>query len=149
SVPTHLQASPGSTVTVPVAIDDPHPVGSTGLTQAQLALTYDPTVFSVAAADIHLGAGPAAGSGWALQVIVDATTGQIAITLFSVTPIRTPAAGSLVTIDFHLKPTAVPGTTSIQLVTSVNPNGRGVFQTALADDHGLLALHLASGQVRV
>jgi hypothetical protein len=140
SVPTHLQGNPGGTVTVPVNIEDPHPAGSTGLTQAQLALTYDPTVFTVSAADVHLGTVPAAGSGWTLQTTVDTTTGQIAITLFSVTPISSPVGGSLVTIDFHVKPTAASGTTSIDLATSVNPNGHGLVQTALADDQGLLTL---------
>src|SRR5262249_38330861 len=97
SIPTTLPVS-GSTVSVPVNIDDPYPEGSTGLTQAQLALTYDPTVFQVAAGDIQLGSVPASGTGWALQATVDAGTGHIGITLFSATPIQTSAGGSLVTI---------------------------------------------------
>src|SRR5262249_44938038 len=67
SIPTDLQVGLGGTVTVPVNIDDPHPAGSTGLTQAILALRYDPAVFWVSAADIHLGTVLAAGTGWTLQ----------------------------------------------------------------------------------
>ena len=52
SIPVDLRVGPDGTVTVPVNIDDPHPEGSTGLTQALIALTYDPTVFDVSAADI-------------------------------------------------------------------------------------------------
>ncbi len=136
SIPTNLSASPGGTVTVPVNIDDPHPKGSTGMTQALLALTYDPTVFTVTAADIHLGTVPAAGSGWVLQTRVDATTGQIAIILFSATPIASSAGGSLVTIDFHVKPGAAPGASPINLAAEVNPNGQGVVRTAVDDNQG-------------
>jgi VCBS repeat-containing protein len=143
SVPTDLHVGPGGTVTVPVNIDDPHPEGSTGLTQAMIALTYDPTVFSVSAADVRLGSVPAAGTGWTLQTRVDQATGQIGMTLFSATPISAAVAGSLVTIDFHVLPGAAGGLSPINLVGSVNPGGRGAFYTTLSDDQGLLTLHPA------
>ena len=108
---------------MPVNIDDPRPAGSTGMTQAQLAVTYDPAVLSVSAADVRLGTVPAAGSGWTLQAVVDQATGQIGITLFSATPITSSAGGSLVTITFHVRPGAA-GTTPINLAASVNPTGR-------------------------
>ncbi len=136
SIPTDLRAGPGGTVTVPVNIDDPHPRGSTGMTQALLALTYDPAVFAVSAADIRLGSVPAAGTGWTLQTRVDAATGQIAIILFSVTPITSSAGGSLVTIDFHVKPGAAPGVSPINLAAEVNPNGQGAVRTAVDDNQG-------------
>jgi hypothetical protein len=142
SIPTGLRVGPGGTVTVPVNIDDPHPEGSRGLTQAVLALRYDPAVFDVSAADIHLGTVPAVGSGWTLQAMVDPTTGQIAITLFSATPIATSVGGSLVTITFHLRPGAHASAASIRLEPAVNPTGRGPLWTALDDDQGPLALHL-------
>jgi hypothetical protein len=142
SIPTNLRVGPGGTVTVPVNIDDPHPAGSRGLTQAVLALRYDPSIFTVSAADIHLGTVPASGSGWTLQVIVDPATGQIAITLFSVTPISSSAGGSLVTIDFHVRPGARSGATPINLVPAVRISGR-VMYTALDDDQGPLTLHPA------
>jgi hypothetical protein len=142
SVPADLRVGPGGTVTVPVNIDDPHPEGSRGLTQAILALRYDPAVFSVSAADIHLGSVSASGSGWALQAVVDPATGQIAITLFSATPISSSLGGSLVTIDFHVRPGAQPGASAINLVSAVNLNGR-VVRTGLYDDVGPLTLHPA------
>jgi hypothetical protein len=124
-----------------VTIDDPRPEGSTGMTQALLAITYDPTVLDVSAADIRLGTVPASGSGWQLQSRVDAATGQIGILLFSPTPIGTSAGGSLVTIDFHVRAGAAPGATPINLAAAVNPNGRGVFRTAVYDNQGPYTLH--------
>src|SRR5262249_27845902 len=106
SIPTDLRPGAGGPGTGPVNIADPRPEGGTGLTQAPLALTYDPGVLSVSGADVHLGTVPAAGTGWRLQSVVDAATGQIGITLFSVTPISTSVGGSLVTIDFHVQPGA-------------------------------------------
>jgi hypothetical protein len=132
SLPTGLQVGPGGTVIVPVNLSDPRPAGSTGMTQAELALTYDPKVFTVTAADVHLGTVPASGSGWTLSTVVDPTTGALAIMLVSQTPITTSTGGSLVTIDFH-KVGAVSGTTSIQLVASVNLPGQGMFSTAAFD----------------
>ena len=76
SIPASLRVSADGTVTVPVNIDDPHPAGSTGMTQALLALTYDPAVLSVTPADIHLGTVPASGTGWTLQSVVDAQHGS-------------------------------------------------------------------------
>jgi hypothetical protein len=142
SIPTGLQVGPGGTVTVPVLIDDPHPEGSSGLTQAVLALRYDPAAFSVSAADIHLGTVPAGGTGWTLQAVVDPTTGQIGITLFSLTPIASALGGSLVTIDFHAKPGAPAGASPVNLVPTVTINGRALY-TALDDEQGPLTLHPA------
>jgi subtilisin family serine protease len=143
SIPTDLRVGPDGTVIVPVNLDDPRPAGSTGLTQAVLALTYDPAVFSVSATDIHLGTVPLAGAGWTLQSRVDAWTGQIGILLVSAMPIRSATGGSLVTITFHVRPGARGGTTPINLAAQVNPNGRGILRTALDDNQGPLTLHAA------
>src|SRR5262249_49307963 len=78
SIPATLHVDVDGTVTVPVNIDDAHPAGSTGLTAAHLALTYDPRLFTVSATDIHLGSVLAAGSDWILVPIIDPATGQIA-----------------------------------------------------------------------
>ena len=51
------------------------------MTEAHLALTYDPSVLSVAPADITLGSIPGLGTGWQISSVVDAATGQIGITL--------------------------------------------------------------------
>ena len=143
SIPTDLTATAGGTVVVPVNIDNADPTGSSGLTEARLALTYDPAEFSVTAADVHLGSVPASGSGWQVTAEVDPATGQIAIDLYSTTPITNTAGGSLVTIDFHTLGTAAAGATPINLAASVDPSGTEVFQTELADNQGLLTLHAA------
>jgi hypothetical protein len=135
SIPTGLEVGTDGTVIVPVNIDDPRPTGSTGLTQALLALTYDTTVFSVTPADVHLGTVPAAGSGWSLLAVVDAVTGELAITLVSQTPIATAVGGSLVTIDFHQLGAAGTGTSPINLVASVDLQGQGMFSTELFDSN--------------
>ena len=142
SIPTNLRVNADGVVVVPVNIDDPRPAGSTGMTQATLALTYDPTVFSVAASDVKLGSVPLSAGGWNLEAVVDQETGQIGITLYSATPISSDLAGSLVTIDFHLlaSASAPAGVTPINLAASVNPNGQGVIRTAIDDDQGAFTL---------
>jgi len=58
------------TPSISVMLDDPHPSGSTGLTEAMLALTYDPAVLTVSASDITLGSIPSLGTGWQLSSVV-------------------------------------------------------------------------------
>ncbi len=136
SIPSTLQLGSDGTVTVPVDIDDPHPAGSTGMTQATLAVSYDPAIFSVSTSDIQLGSVPASGSGWTLQSTVDPAAGQIGVTIWSPTPIASSTAGSLVTIVFHRSDTAASGTTAIDLVPSVDPAGSGVILTQVDDNQG-------------
>jgi hypothetical protein len=136
SIPSTLALAADGTVTVPVNIDDPAPAGSLGMTQATLAVSYDPAVFSVSAADIRLGSVPASGRGWTLDPTVDAATGQIGVTIWSATPITSSAAGSLVTIVFHRTAAAASGTTTIDLVSAVNPDGAGVLETQVDDSQG-------------
>ncbi len=143
SIPTDLSAGLGGIVTVPVNIDDPVPGTNAGMTEATLALKYDPSVLSVSAADVSLGTVPASGTGWTLQVAVNQATGELGITLFSSTPITDPAGGSLVTINFHVNGTAVPGATAINLVSAVNPSGFNVLSTMVADTQGAFTLSSA------
>ncbi len=58
SVAVAGQAIPGSTVTAAVNIDTARPAGSTGMTEAILALHYDPLLFTVSAVDVQLGTLP-------------------------------------------------------------------------------------------
>jgi autotransporter-associated beta strand protein len=142
SIPSRLQAGPDGTVTVPVNLDDAHPAGSTGLTEAHLALTYNPQWFTVTAADIRLGSLLAAGSGWTLTPTINPTTGEIAIALSSSVPILSTAGGSLVTINFHQiadTPAAAPSA-AISLVSWVNPCGSQVVLTELGDAQGTFTL---------
>ena len=91
-------------VVVPVNIDTAHPLGSTGATEAILALRYNPQVFSVSAADVQLGSLTA---GWQLTTVVNAQTGEIGIDIFGSTPIQTTAGGSLVTMTVGSRQWAV------------------------------------------
>jgi hypothetical protein len=142
-LPSDIQASPGSTVVVPVSIDTARPEGSNGMTNAVLALKYDPQVFDIAADDIQLGSLPSAGSGWQLRTAINAQTGEIGIDLFSVTPIQTTAGGSLVTITLHVRDTAPAGSTGLSIVSQVNPTGHRVYSTEAADTQGAFVLHPA------
>ncbi len=140
NIPTDLSAGLGGIVSVPVNIDDPVPAVNAGMTEATLALNYDPAVLSVSAADVSLGTVPVSGTGWTLQVAVNQVTGELGITLFSSTPITDPAGGTLVTIAFHVNGTASPGETAIDLVSAVNPTGFNVISTMVADTRGAFTL---------
>jgi hypothetical protein len=124
---------------VSVLLDHPHPVGSTGMEEAVLALTYDPKVLTVSSSDITLGSIPGLGSGWHLLSVVDQATGQIGIDLYSTMALTATQAGSLVNIAFHVVPGAAVATTAVQLVNSVTPTGR-YFSTEVADDQGQYVL---------
>jgi hypothetical protein len=90
-----------------------------------------------------LGSIPEAGSGWTVSSTVDALTGQIGITLWSLTPIGTNLSGSLVTIDFHAQPGLAVGPSAIQLAASVDPHGQGSYVTGAADSNGAMILGIA------
>jgi hypothetical protein len=146
SLPAMLQASAGATVAVPINIDTARPAGSTGLTEAILALKFDPRTFTTSAADIGLGTvtgtWPSA-SGWQMRAEVNNQTGEIGIDLFGTAPIQSSAAGSLVTIVLHVRDSATAGVTGLHFVTEVNPSGQRIFETALSDSQGSLVLHQA------
>ncbi len=135
SLPSLVTAR-GGVVSVPVMLDSAMPAGSTGLTEATLAMTFDPHVLSVA--DVRLGSLPALGTGWTVTSVVDAAGGQLAIELYSPTPLDVAAAGSLVQVDFDVLPGAV-GSTTVNLVGAVDPNGGRWFSTNLADSQGAMA----------
>ena len=140
SIPTDLPASQGGTVIVPVNIDTAQPAGSNGLTNAVLALTFDPQVFEVSADDVELGTVLNSGTGWQLRTVVNDQTGEIGIDLYSITPIQTTAGGSLVTITLHVRDTAPAGATGLSLVSQVNPTGGRLYRTEAADQQGGLVL---------
>jgi uncharacterized repeat protein (TIGR01451 family) len=138
-IPGVFQVGADGTLTVPVNIDDAHPPGSTGLIAGHLALTYDPRRFHVSASDVHLGSVLTAGSGWSIDTTIDQTTGQIAISLASTTPISTSVGGSLVIIDFHQVGSGSEQA-AIALVASVSPNGQPPVSTELEDMQGTFTL---------
>ena len=143
TIPTNLQATAGGTVAVPVQIDSGRPQGSTGVTEAILAVQFDPAEFTVSALDVQLGNLPLSGSGWQLQTAINSQTGQIGIDLFSSTPLQTAAGGTLAWITFHVRENAPVGSTGINLVQSVNPTGSRSFVTTVSDVHGGMVLHTA------
>jgi hypothetical protein len=131
--------------TVSVLLDQPHPKGSTGMTEAVLALTFDPSAASVSSTDITLGSIPSLGTGWQLSAVIDAVAGRIAITLYSTTPITTDQAGSLVHIAFHrLSGAAQPA--PLQLVSSVTIGGQE-FVTQIDDGQGRFVLSPGAAEV--
>ncbi len=146
SLPTDLQATPGGNIVVTVFIDTAHPKGSTGATEAILALKYNPQVFTVSSEDVQAGS---LTSGWQVTTMVNAQTGEIGIDIFSNSPIQTTAGGSLVTITTHVLDTALAGQTALMLVNQVNPTGQRLFRTEVADTNGALVLELNSGKVSV
>jgi hypothetical protein len=145
SVPA-VAVRPGMTITVPVNIDTARPDGSTGATEAILALQYDPQLFDVSATDIQLGS--LTSSGWQMTAVVNRQTGEIGIDLFSSTPILTAAAGSLVTISMHVDAGAgsLASLTPLTVVSQVNPTGTRAYRLEVADAQGALVLHVSGGQ---
>jgi N-acetylneuraminic acid mutarotase len=141
-------ASAGRVITVPVVLDEPRPAGSGGMTEAILALTYDPSVLSVSPPDITLGSIPAAGAGWQLVSTIDPATGRIGIELFSTTPIVANFAGSLVNIAFHVSASTLAGATAVQLVSSLTIGGQ-FFSTQVDDGQGQFVVHPGVNRVLV
>jgi len=141
------------TVIVPVNIDTARPQGSTGMVEAVLALTYNPNIFDVSAADVQLGTVPEGGSGWQLKTEINAQAGLIGVELYSNTPIQSALGGSLVTIAMHVRgepgvltPGVAP-TTALTLVPYVDPaGGPRMYQTSVADNQAEFVIHMESGQ---
>jgi hypothetical protein len=127
----------GAPFIVSVNVDDPHPAGSMGLTEAMLGLRFDPTKVTVSASDITVGELTSMGSGWQIVASVDQSQGVIGIELYSATPMVAAQGGSLVNIGFHSL--AAESATTVSLVDSVSPYGR-LFETLLADDQSALIL---------
>jgi autotransporter-associated beta strand protein len=140
------EQSNGGIVTAAVNLDDADPAGSTGLIRGHLALTYDPRLFSVGAADVHAGS-LLAGGNWEVVPTIDPTTGQIGIALSSSTPIQSALGGSLVTIDLHPIARGIGNPSdNIALVASATPEGQ-YFATELEDAQGTFVLTSAPANV--
>jgi hypothetical protein len=126
-----------SYLSVPILLDNPHPEGSTGMTEAVLALTYDPSALRVTPADITLGSIPGL-AGWQISSVIDPVNGKIGITLFGPEALATTQGGVLVNIAFQ----PVPGAarlTAVRLVESLTLNGQ-LFTTQVDDTQGQLVL---------
>ena len=143
-----IQDQIASLYTVSITIDHPNPVGNTGLVESILALTYDPKRLSVSPADITLGSLLANSTGWTLSSVIDQTTGQIGLELFSQTPITANLAGSLANICFHSTSGQELSASAVQLISAVSPNGR-TFATEVADTLGTMILSAGVDQVQI
>src|SRR5207245_2146569 len=103
SIPTTLNATPGGVVTVPVMIDN-----AASLESGDLQLTYDARAME--ALTLRTGS---ATSGALLLANLN-PLGTITVGFALTTPARA-GSGSLVEIDFRIKPTATPGTSVLNL----------------------------------
>ncbi len=133
---------------VSINLDEPHPAGSTGMTQAILTLTYDPKALRITPADITLGSIPSQGSGWQLTSLIDQASGQIVVFLYSTTPIAVNQAGSLINIAYQIVPGATASNTSMNLVTSASPFGMQ-YSTVVADAQGAMILSPGLDQLNI
>jgi hypothetical protein len=106
SMPTDIRGAPGSQVTVPVNIDNADLLESTVMT-----IAYDTNLLDIAPAGIRAGG---LATGGSLLVHVDEPAGLIRISLLT-QPALPPGAGSLLEIDFQIRPGARAGTTPIDL----------------------------------
>ena len=126
SIPLNLVGVPGSTVTVPVNIDNADPSGTGGLTGAALAIGYDASVFTVTNADVQVGSVTA---GWTMipNVVATGSDGEIGISLSSPSAATSTTGGSLVLITFHVNGGATSETLSpINLKLNNMPSGSTV-----------------------
>src|SRR5574341_821364 len=117
SIPTDLTGAPGTVLTVPVLIDN-----ADGLEAADFTIAYDTTKLDASNNSIRKGTILASPSSSFLANVNDAT-GTIQVTT-SVIPAAGAGPGSLVLIDFQIKPTAPGGATPIDLrAASLNEDG--------------------------
>jgi VCBS repeat-containing protein len=110
NIPTNLGATPGSTITVPINLSE-----ANGLETADIRLAYDSELLSFVA--VRQGS---VTSG-ALLIFNATTPGSLRISL-SLTVPRPLGGGSLVEIDFQIKPSAIPGTSTPLNLQSVSLN---------------------------
>jgi hypothetical protein len=112
--------------------------------QGTLALTYDPTVFDVSTADVHLGTVLENGSGWEVKAEVNSQLGLIGIEFDSNAPVQSSAGGSLVTIAMHARDAVAAWTAVLTIVPCVDPaGGPRLYQTSLQSAEGELVLNPA------
>jgi hypothetical protein len=127
------------------------------MTDAILALAYDPASFDVSAADVHLGTVPESGGGWRLQAEVNSEKGLIGVELVSNNPVLSAAGGSLITVTMHPKSALANASRTdsslppLRFVPSVDPSGGvRVYQTQVSDAKGAFVLEqvLESGPLQ-
>ena len=108
TIPDDLRAHPGETVSVPVSLLANADGDIAGFLGGSICLSYDPAVFDVTAADVHLGSLFPAAEGWVPIVLV--AGGRINVVIFG-TEYHTGGEGTALVIDFHVRSDAPLGTT--------------------------------------
>jgi hypothetical protein len=106
SMPVDIAGAPGSTVTVPINIDDANLVESLDLT-----IRYDTTRFDVATSGVRPGSLTA---GATIFANVDDATGTIRVSMLPTHALST-SSGSLLEIDYHIREDAGPGSSLLDL----------------------------------
>jgi hypothetical protein len=135
SLPSHLVGTPSGILAVPVSVSHLFDAGGdSGLHSAEVVLTYNPSLFSVAPADVSPGSlltsTPASGV-WTMQAVVPGP-GEIDITATSSTPdadITSQAGGVFANVAFHVVANAAAGYTSIHVIVpqQTAPSGASSF----------------------
>jgi glucose/arabinose dehydrogenase len=104
SMSTTASASPGGTVTVPVTIDE-----ALGLEAVDLRIGYDPTLLEVVAVR------PGAVTAGATMVRGPVTPGSLVVGLVLGSARTAAGGGSLLEVDYRVKPTAAAGVAALDL----------------------------------
>src|SRR5262249_44319270 len=85
---------------------------------------------------------PNGSTGWQLKTVVNDQSGEMAIDLWSDTPVATSAAGSLVTVTLHPLGNAVPqGSSLLTLKSQFSPAAGQSYRTEVSDVLGAFVLH--------
>jgi hypothetical protein len=122
SIPTNLIGAQGGVVTVPVNIDNPNPTGSGGITGLELAINYDPKVFTFAG--VQSGPDYPVGPGnWDLESVVNQASGLLGISMTNTggNPNAGTVGDTLVLITCNVNSTAPIGSSPINLVPANTP----------------------------
>ena len=108
SIPTDLIGAPGSTVTVPINIDD-----AAGLTNVKVTLAFDTALLDVL--EVRAGAvWPETGT--IVTPNVDEAAGEIIVSVIHAPPLPAGSgAGSVVDVDFQIAPNPASNTATIDL----------------------------------
>src|SRR5207245_797339 len=73
SIPTNITGAPGTSIVVPVNIDNPDPATRTGMVAADVAILYDPSIFTVATTGAVAAGSVIPATGWSVTYGVDTT----------------------------------------------------------------------------
>ena len=128
SIPANLSAYRGTTVQVPVLIDN-----ASGLLAADFQISYDTAIFDLADADIARGT--LVPGGWGLTFQVNDAAGTALVTVYTGGAALSGGSGSLLDLAFHVRADAALGVSTLGLSGQLN--------------EGALAMTAADGKLTV